>query len=400
MGWLFKGFLVLVAFALIGAGVWWLGAVVFVYLAFSLRRGRKRVERTIVVTQPGVAAEGAQTWNDGGRRRKLGFQWRWRYLLGAIFLLAALIAASERGTFSPLVFGGLGMFCFLWAPLSRRGFIPAYGFAPVGESTLLRSILVPFQWASVLELKLSSQESARALSVLHDDFVVIAPPSEKPSVYLIVKEEALGYRSAEARMSEKLRRLASVFASRGVYLMPLDSADAARLFRPGCRNLKMEVDSDSALAAVAHAPYDMLLVKPQGVYAKSLGGYIADPTTKEGDLENGLAGRSAQHNVVSASPPTRATLPAARESFGRPPLLWEVVSCLLERFRFSEPDAFTMFLNNMHLSRGAPPGVKMSLANGGTGERSNGSTLAVESLGGAPVELTRAQLRMIVKMYD
>jgi hypothetical protein len=26
--------------------------------------------------------------------------------------------------------------------------------------------------------------------------------------------------------------------------------------------------------------------------------------------------------------------------------------------------------------------------------------LMVESLGGAPVELTRAQLRMIVKMYD
>ncbi|MGH9917681.1 MAG: hypothetical protein ACRD6W_02230, partial [Nitrososphaerales archaeon] len=96
--------------------------------------------------------------------------------------------------------------------------------------------------------------------------------------------------------------------------------------------------------------------------------------------------------VVRARSPT---LPSARQSFERPPLLWEVVSCLQERFHFADADSYTVFLNNMHLSRNVPLGHKLNLGDGGT----DGATLIVESLGGSPVEMSRAQLRTVVKIY-
>jgi hypothetical protein len=51
-----------------------------------------------------------------------------------------------------------------------------------------------------------------------------------------------------------------------------------------------------------------------------------------------------------------------------------------------------MFLNNMHLSRNVSIGQKLNLLGGG-------AAVTVESLSGAPVEMSRAQLRTIVKIY-
>jgi hypothetical protein len=366
-----------------------------------LRRGKRKLERAILVT-PQDDRIGAAAMEPRVRGGWLGLQWRWRYLLGGLFLLAALAAVGEHGTLSPFVFGGLGALCFLWTSLSRSRHLPAIGYSPLRESTLLRRAFVPFEWLTVVELKLSSQESARALSVLHDDLVIVAPPSEKPSAYLVVKVLAVGYRNAEARMSEKLRKLAGLLARRGAYLMPLDSLEAVRRFRPGLEPLKMDLRRDTVLEAVGHYPYDVLVVKPDGGRAKSLGAYLVGCSAMEEEVEVPSAGPDRNAIVTSdAAEKGRAALPAVRQSFERPPLLWEVISCVQERFHFSDPDGYTMFLNNMHVSRGSPLGAKMSLADGDSArETSNGSALMVESLGGAPVELTRAQLRMIVKMYD
>jgi hypothetical protein len=392
MGWLVKGFLAFVAISAYGIGLWPLSLVIFAYLIFSLRPGRRKVQPTIVVTTPGVAAESAQAWKDG-RRRKLGFEWRWRYLLGGVFLLAALIALSERGTYSPAVFGGLGLLCFLWGHLSSSGHIPSAGYAPASESTLLRSVLLPFQWMTVLELKLSSQESARALSVLHHDLVLVAPPSEKPAAYLVVKRAAVGYRDAEARMAEKLRKLAGLLANRGVYLMPLDSLEVARRFPKGLDPVKMDLGRDTVLEAVGHYPYDVLTVKPDGGHAKSLGAYLVARPAREEEFETAIAGGTEPMIGTPTAPKmSRAVLPPSRQSFERPPLMWEVITCLQERFHFSEPDGYTMFLNNMHLSRNVSIGQKLNLMGGG-------AAVTVESLSGAPVEMSRAQLRTIVKIY-
>jgi hypothetical protein len=399
MGWLFKGLLLLVSLFLFGAGFWWVSAIIFVYLFFGWRSGRRKGVRTVV-----VAPQGAEDYGSArvGRARgsRAGPRWRWRYLLGALLLFAASLGLAAHGSFSPLVFGGLGVLCFLWASLSKSRFIPGAGYSPLSESTLLRSALVPFRWMTVAEIKLSSQESARALSVLHDDLLVVAPPSEQPAAYLVVRQAAVGYRGAEARMSERLRKLAGLLANRGVYLMPLDSMEVARRFQPGLDPVRVDLGRDTVLEAVGHYPYDVLSVRPDGGHAKSLGAYLVTRPAREERLAVTVAGRTEPTSASATPSARRAVIPQPRWPFERPPLLWEVVSCLQERFRFSEPDASTMFLNNIHLSRGAPPGSKMTLAEGRAGgERSNGPTLMVESLGGAPVEMTRAQLRTIVKMY-
>jgi hypothetical protein len=158
MGWIIKGFLVLVALSLFGAGLWPLSLVIFVYLIFSLRLGRKKVDRTVIVAQPAAYADGRGPEGERGKRGRVpGIEWRWRYLLGGMFLIAAYLAVAAHGTFSPLVFAGLGALCFLWAPLSRNGLTPAVGFSPLRESILLRNVLIPLQWLTVVELKLSSQ---------------------------------------------------------------------------------------------------------------------------------------------------------------------------------------------------------------------------------------------------
>ena len=138
----------------------------------------------------------------------------------------------------------------------------------------------------------------------------------------------------------------------------------------------------------------MLVVKPDGLHVKSLGAYIVHRTDTESEIERVITGRP-EPPAGAAKPPLAksATLPSARESFEKQPLLWEVVSSLQERFQLSEPDGYVMFLNSMHLTRGAPPGAKLNL------KQSNGSTLTVESLGGTPVELTRGQLRTVVRIY-
>jgi hypothetical protein len=400
MGWLFKGFLAIAALFLLGAGLWWISAIIFVYLLFSSRPGKQKIERAVLISQPVEGADDDSARASKKRGGRFGVAWRWRYLLGGLLFLAALFGMSSGGTFSPLVFGGLGALCILWAPLARGGHLPEIGYSPLRESTMLRNVLLPFQWLTIEELKLSSQESARALSVLHDDLVVIAPPSEKPSAYLVVKQLALGYRGAEAKMSEKVRKLAGLLGTRGTYLLPLDSQEAVRRFQPGFEALKMDLGRESVLEAVGHSPYDILVVKPDGGQAKSLGAYRVDPSIREREVEAVIGNPNGSPVVANVPLSGRASLPIARDSFERPPLLWEVISCLQERFHFSEPDAYTMFLNNMHLSRGVAPGAKMSLATGDSAGRLNGSTLTVESLGGTPVELTRAQLRTIVKIYD
>jgi hypothetical protein len=393
MGWMFKGLLVLLALVFFGAGVWWVSGIIFVYLFFSWRSGRRRVQRTIVVAPQG--GEDYSSASDSGRRNsKVGVTWRWRYLLGGILLLGAFLGLGAHGTFSPLVFGGLGALCFLWSPLSRSGHLPAMGYSPVHESTILRSQILPFEWLTVVEVKLSSPESARALSVLRDELVVVASPSEKASAYLTVRVAALSYRSANAKLSERLKRLAGILSRRGAYLLPLDSAEAARKFQPGLEPLKLDAERDGVQVAVSHSPYDVLVVKPDGVHVKKLGAYTAARSSREAEVEKVIAGSPEPPTGSEAAPTTRsASIPSAREAFEKQPLLWEVVSSLQERFQLFEPDGYVMFLNGMHLSRSAPPGAKLDL------KEANGSTVTVESLGGTPVELTRPQLRTIVKVY-
>jgi len=178
-------------------------------------------------------------------------------------------------------------------------------------------------------------------------------------------------------------------------MLPLDSLEAARRFQPGLEQLKVDAGRDGVQVAVGHSPYDVLVVQPDGVHVKKLGAYTFARSAKEEEVAGTIDGTPEQQpESTAAHIETSARIPSAGEGFEKPPLLWEVVSSLQERFQLFEPDGYVMFLNGMHLGRSAHPGAKLNL------KETNGSTVTVESLGGTPVELTRPQLRTIVKMYD
>jgi hypothetical protein len=429
MGWKIKAFLAFVGFFLLGTGLWFLAIPLFAYLVYSVLPGRRGRSggRTVVVSQQGSEGDGAVVMSGtyGRKRARSGFEWHWRYLLGVLLLLGALFALGAQGTYSPIVLGGLGLLCLLWGPvryaaMGGRGssglFAPA-AFAPVRESILLTPRLIPFVWAAVVEVKFSSQESTRALAVLRDNLIITSMGAERPGAFLEVRVVAPSYRSAEAKVIERLRRMAALLAGRGAYLLPLDSQEAVERFGQPTEPVKLELD-ESIVAMIGHSHYDVLVIKPDGSHARALGAYtrVAQGAAGGGDggtaeLEAMLAagaggdlpapGRTTTTGTRDAR--GRAALPRPRQRFHREPLLWEVVSSLQERVRFSDPDSYTTLLNNMHVGRNVPLSQKLNLANGGgaaaAGAGADGTTLMVESLGGTPVKLSRTQLRAIVRVY-
>lgn len=392
MGWVFKGFLAVLALLLFGAGAWWVSLIIIAYLIFSLRRRTKKWTPATIVAQranPPGSADGIAAPDE--RRRPTVPKWRLRYLLGGLMFLAAFIGIAVHGTFSPLVFGGLAMLCLSWGPISRSGRLPVSSFMPVAESTLLRSSALPARWLTVAELKLSTEESARALSVLRDRLVVVAPPSEKPRAYLMVLVTALGFSRAETKTNERLRRLGAILANRGVYIMPLDSREAALRFASRLEPVKMDLRNDTVLEAAGHYPYDVIVVEPEGLYAKAMGAYAVKRPDAAKEVERLMSGYP-EPTAAPGQTLARAILPSAFQSFERRPILWEVISSLQERFHFSDPDGYMTFLNGMHVSRSVPIGHKLSITGAG-------AMVTVESLGGAPVEMTRAQLRSVARIY-
>ena len=435
MGWKIKAFLAFVGFGLLGTGLWFLAIPLFAYLVYSVLPGRRGRSgwggggRTVVVSQQGSEGDGATVMSGtyGRRRARSGFEWHWRYLLGVLLLLGALIALGAQGTYSPIVLGGLGLLCLLWGPLRDRAigggggssglFAPA-AFAPVRESILLTPRLVPFVWAAVVEVKFSSQESTRALAVLRDNLIITSLGAEKPGAFLEVKVIAPSYRSAEAKVIERLRRTAALLAGRGAYLLPLDSKEAVERFGQPTEPVKLELD-ESIVAMIGHSHYDVLVIKPEGSHARALGAYTRVAQGAAGGGESGTAeleamlaaggggdvpgpGMTTKTTTGTRDASGRAALPRPRQRFHREPLLWEVVSSLQERVRFSDPDSYTTLLNNMHVGRNVPLSQKLNLANGegaAAGAGADGTTLMVESLGGTPVKLSRPQLRAIVRIY-
>jgi hypothetical protein len=473
MGWKLKGFLVIVGFVLLGTGLWFLALPLFAYLVYDVLPGRGRrsaeggVTRRILMTgQGGGMSEDGTIASAVSRRRGAGLGWHWRYLVGALFLLSALVALGAHGTYSPIVLGGLGLLCTFWGLLKRMvvgaaggmggggGLFSPTAFSPVRESILLTSGRMPFLWAAVVEVKFSSQEATRALAVLRDNLIVTSQGSEKPGAFLEIKVVAPSYHSAESRVIERLRGMAALLAGRGAYLLPLDSQEVVERFQRPMEPVQLELD-ESIVAMIGHSHYDLLVIKPTGSHARSVGAYTRvrhGNGLEEEEFEAMLAAGTgdAGSAVTSWRSPTqggkRATLPLPRQRFHREPLLWEVVSSLQERVRFSDPDSYTTLLNNMHVSRNVPLPQKLSMTNGTAGSSSSGSSnsgssnsgssnsgsssghdngavgveeggvahmaasapgrafvngamLMVESLGGTPVQLSRTQLRAIVKIY-
>ncbi len=350
MGWLLKAGAFLLAIMLFGVGAWEITLLIFAWLfippILKLRRGRPASQ-------------------DKGRPRG---KFQVRYALGGFLFLLAFAGYLARGTFSPFVFASLGALVTVWGrvPMSALG----TDLKPVEESILLRSSPLPFSWAAVAEVKPLTRDVGRALAGVTGTVVVSA--SEAPSVYVVVERRALNERSAEEAILAALRDAALSLSPLGAYLLPLDSEQALALFQPSLEAFK--VGEGDWSNPVASGTCDVISIRQEKGFARSLGAFRKVGQGREG----------------------RGKIPSPSQDFTHPPLLMEVFKAVGSRLTWPHPDQYTAFLSSLLATSNEPIGTRILDA----GAASQVQTVVVKSQGSPPVELSRAQLRAVVRMYD
>jgi hypothetical protein len=292
-----------------------------------------------------------------------------RYIVAGLFFILALVALGAGGTASPFVFLSLGVVTVLSGVLHLGPRVS--GVRAVPESILLRSRLFPLSWTSLVEVKFGTTQFARALSSVGNEMIVTAT-SEKATFYLPVKVIAASAPEADRKVAEKLGPIARSLSARGAYILPLEGKEAASRLNWSLKavSLALEYRKDGVVS-LKSSPFDVLVLSPEGHLVKSAAAYVKGPA-KEGE----------------------ATLPSAGRKLRSQPLVWEALEVLQEKLLAEPADAYTNFLSSVCATQGEALGDR--LVNEGQGES---ATVLVSSMGAVQVELTRPQLRAIVRAY-
>ncbi len=346
MGWKLKALLFLIALFSFAAGGFIIAIPIFAYLTLPPLIRRKK--------------------NDGqASQEKTGGGSRPMKYAGILLLVFALIALASGGRFSVLVFGGLGIALIFLAGSHGSGISPS--IRPVKDSILLRGLFAPFHWYSVAQVKVATNDVAKALSALNERFLVRF--DEKAAAYVVLHASGLRERDAEEKIVDRLREMSKLLAPAGGYLLPLEGEVALPLIKCPARISKLDVrDLDHSLASL---PFEFVAVSPGGHLAVAVGAYQKS--------EGG-------HNELIVD---------TKQVLKKPVLVWEIAKSLEKRAAWPGPDDATIFLSSLAATRGA--NVAERLVQNGQG---SGSTLLVRSLRTPEIELSRAQLRALVRAYS
>jgi hypothetical protein len=378
MGWKLKGLTLF--FALVLFPFAWIISILLLFYVFSgfiLRR--KKQQRIVVqmVPPPGqpqgapyvpVQYSADQLPPDGASRRgRLSGKSSLRYFIGGVFVILALIALGDGGRLSPVVFGSVGAILILWVPFSKLARISVLN--PVADSTLLRS-RIPFLWVGLAEVKLATQLPPRPVSSVRERLLIFA--TESPSIHLVVQRFAFDHRGAEDKVFERMREIAKAMAPLGAYLLPIDSSKAAERLTTSLDELKIDPDKWRQNLPAVH--YDVLAVESKDGYVDSFSAYVKD----------------------GKRPRDRPNLPHVGRKPSRRPLLWEVLHQVGMRVRWPGPDATTAFLSSVAATENAMVGERVT----DMGQAQDPQTVRVRSVGSPTVELSRAELRAIMRIYS
>ncbi len=350
MGWLGKSLAVLLALMFLGAGVWELTLLIFAWLLLPpILRARKRKPAS----------------QDRGKPRG---KFPVRYGLAGFLFLLAFLGYLAHGPSSPLVFGALGVLVMLWGrlPMSALGST----LKPVKESILLRSSPLPVSWVAVAQVKPLTRDVGRALAGVTGTVMVSA--SDTPSIYVVVERMAPTERSAEEAILTALKETALSLSALGAYLLPLDSGQALALLQPSLQASKIGKNDWST--ALMSRTYDVISIRQEKGFGMSLGLYRRVDRGRDG----------------------RGKVPSSPQEFVHPPLLMEVFKAIGGRLTWPSPDQYTAFLSSLLATSGEPVGMRIADA----GPASQSQMIVVKSQASPPVELSRAQLRAVVRMYE
>lgn len=282
--------------------------------------------------------------------------------LGAVLILVSFVAFLSGGTLSPLVFGTLGVVVLFCG--SGKG-LPFASPVPVKDSAVLRDRLMPFRWYAVAEVKLATKDPATVLSFL--DGRLVFRTGEAGRAYLVLNWTATSLRGAEKKIGDHLRLLAASLLPLGAYTLPLDGNEALGVL--SCAGERVKLGDGDLGRTLAASPFDTLVMRTDGPTVETLDAYRSTGSR----CRSVLNGRK----VV------------------KPVSMWEVAAAISKRCRWSEPDELLAFLSSLAATRGIGAGQQVINVGNAASE-----TLLVRSLNTSPVELTRAQLRLLMSIYS
>jgi hypothetical protein len=288
-------------------------------------------------------------------------------LAGLSFLVLALIGFVGGGLYAPTLLAAVGSLLVGWPCISRSPALRT--LTPASESCLLRSRLQPFTWYVLCELKLTSGRVSRALSGINHTLIIMA--RDEARILVLLRIRAWGHARAESLAASQLRELVRRLAPLGAYPLPLDSQQAARVLSHPLEHIGLDVEG--WLPAIATAPSDMICIQARDGFVKVLGLYRVK-------------------NPQRGSAPTVPPLPLRPR---REVLLWEALKILENRLRWPPPDKYTLFLTSLYATRRATTGERFLESP----SPDDPQTILVEGLGTPTLELTRSQLRMLMKVY-
>jgi hypothetical protein len=348
MGWMMKTGLFLFALFIAGLGAWIIAIPILVVLVMPpFFRGRRSKH-----------AHGSESAKSG-----TGL---WLNVIGASLVLLSLVAISSGGVFSPVVFFTAGMALLL---RHRIRFHVAAQSSPVENSILLHSPLNPFRWYAVAEAKISTRDISNALSGVNTRLLLVS--SSYPRILLVFSVSSFGRSGAESGLIEKVRSAAKALVPLGVYLLPLDSTEAAAATQ--LQSEQIELRGDDLRQSISVSDYGAVAVEPQHGFVRYFELYSRSDTALK------------PISILSGSKERSRGLLTVREFFQE----------ALQKTGAPHPDRYTAFLSSMAATEGETLGQRITKT-----ETGQGQALLVASLGTPQVELMRAQLQAVAKVYE
>ena len=353
MGWLIKTGLFVLMLVAIAFSAWIVALPIGVYFAFLLFHGRKQPSRrefSKEVREPGAL----------GRIPK-------DKLLGTVLLLLAIVARAEGGTYSVVVFLSLAIVAFFGRPISGAGVYSRV--APVENSILMRKRAFPMKWYALAEVKPSRGTLPSILSTIREKLIISA--GERVSLLVAFESYSLSRGAAESALFAKIKKVSRTLAPLGAYLLPLDSDQACQILR-----LKLErekIDADDWPTSLEGSSFNMIVLEAEGGFVESFGAYAA-----EADEE------------------AQPVMPAASQHLKIQPLFVEALEEVGKRLALPQPDGVTAFLSSLYSARGEAQGQVLQFEQGASSEEDK---VKVKALSSPTVEIGRAQLRALARVY-
>ena len=350
MGWVLKAGLFFLALAAAGFGAWIVAAPILLLLFLPPildRKGDRRVGRKDAA--------------GGGRGSSM------LDVAGGILVLLSMVAFFSGGTLSPIVLAGCGLGLFF---RGRVSFQLPMSVRPVRGSILLRHRLAPFRWSALAEAKVSTRDLEGALSGLNERLIFTSDP--RPRIFVGFSTSSLSHTKAEDALIGRIQKSARALVPLGVYLLPLDSMEAAGV--ASLHASRVEPPATDVRQSVSAADYGAAVVEAEHGFVKRLGMY----SRPDGD-EGAASVLSPLRTADACQLTLRELLHGVREKLGAP-----------------QPDRYGAFLSSMAATEGETLGQRITETVQGGQEQ----VLLVASVGGPSVELSRAQLLAIARVYE